>query len=164
VLERFVELLGGNAAEAWPLIQARDAKPVTPNRYVAQKRSAPAQRTTLRRSGPPRKRKLTPRRTDQPRDREYLDRVKALPCAARHMGECFGPVDPDHMGRKHMGLKASDYSAVPMCRKHHGEREDFSGAFQGYAREQMEAWKAWAIELTQLALGWGRPEATGVPW
>jgi hypothetical protein len=114
-----------------------------------------ARRVSLRRGGPIRRRKLTPRRTSQPRDREYLDRVKALPCAARHMGPCFGPVDPDHMGKKHMGLKASDYSAAPMCRGHHGNREDFSGPFKDYDRAQMEARKTWAVELTRLALGWG---------
>lgn len=54
---------------------------------------------------------------DRPaRSRRYLDFVGEQPCC------CCGvdaPSDPHHAGRRGVGQKATDYSAVPLCRRCH---------------------------------------------
>lgn len=54
--------------------------------------------------------------------REYLDFVKSKPCIA--LGVHIGPTDPHHLiavGWRR--AKQNDFSAVSLCRKHHGELE-----------------------------------------
>jgi len=53
------------------------------------------------------------------RDRDYLDRVKMLPCLV--CGKT--PSDPHHFFSGFHGRKTSDYHVVPLCRDHHEEAE-----------------------------------------
>jgi len=51
-------------------------------------------------------------------DRRYLKWIKSLGClVAGKLDECQGPIDPDHTTPVSLG--GSDYTAVPLCRKHH---------------------------------------------
>ena len=54
------------------------------------------------------------------RDREWLDRIKAMPCARC---QAAGPSDPHHLFASFGPLKTSDTYTVPLCRKCHGEVE-----------------------------------------
>lgn len=114
------------------------------------------------------------------RDREYLLAVKQLPCClmrevrvfanvalwsearrARLLEQylnvafstCEGAVEADHAGERPFGRKADDDTAIPLCRKHHRERTDYTGAFRGYTAVSMRLWCDWAISLTRALLG-----------
>jgi hypothetical protein len=48
---------------------------------------------------------------------DYLDYVRSLPCRI-----CDdNPVDPHHTETGGVGMKGSDFTAIPLCRKHHDE-------------------------------------------
>lgn len=52
------------------------------------------------------------------RDRKYLDWIRSLHCVV-----CQGrPVHAHHEGKRGIGIKASDYDAIPLCENHHRER------------------------------------------
>lgn len=108
-------------------------------------------RTSLRRGGPIRKRKLTPRRSSRVIDLAYRRAVAELPCRARHLSPCDGVVDPDHQGRRGMGQKCSDYECVPMCRLHH-ELRLFKGPFASWSGAEMDQWLYEGIVETQTKL------------
>jgi hypothetical protein len=60
--------------------------------------------------------RLKPRR-GRIEDRVYLKWIRSQPCLIRNR-ECRGPTDPHHVG--HFGqARTNDYSAVPLCRRHH---------------------------------------------
>lgn len=65
-----------------------------------------------------------------PRSKEYLEFVRALPCAV--CGK-IGPSDPHHVESGGVGMKGSDGSVIPLCRKHHRRLEDI-----GHARAEKE--------------------------
>ena len=52
------------------------------------------------------------------RDEAYKRFIKRLPCVV-----CLKTwwVDPAHTGPHGIGQKSSDYSCIPLCRKHHDE-------------------------------------------
>ncbi len=103
-------------------------------------------RSALRRKTPLNPKRSKPRRTEQVRDREYLDAVKRHgECCAvdlANAGRCWGPIDPHHTQRGGAGLKGSDHAVIPLCRKHHGNIEDLSGPFKGWNRARRDSWTA----------------------
>lgn len=66
-----------------------------------------------------------------PRDKKYLAWVKTLPCI-----ECQapGPSEPHHTETGGTGIKGSDYSAVPLCNKHHQEWHNTKGKKGGLSK------------------------------
>lgn len=109
-------------------------------------------RTPLRSSWKPRAGK----RSDRRHDDGFLKAVRKLPCIVRELPPpgaivtpCYGEVQPDHMGSRPVGRKADDRTAVPMCRRHHGERTDHSGTFRELTRDELRSWRVDAIEHTQ---------------
>lgn len=102
----------------------------------------------LRRS--PIRRKPTKRPEGNP---EHMDRVRRLPCAAKHLGACFGPIHAHHVtyGRG-LGQKAKDEDTIPLCSGHHGDFHDARGAFTDMTRERRREWQSAALERTRLML------------
>lgn len=85
--------------------------------------------------------------------------VKSLPCSARHVGACFGPIDPHHAGLdKGMGLKPHDRSCVSLCRRHHEQLHDARRPFE-WTREERREWLARVVDATQAAWAARHPEA-----
>lgn len=132
------------------------------------RRKSLQRKTPLRRGKAPRrktpvvKRRRRPRRSERVRDEAYLTMVRELGyCAARRFfGNAAGPcegdgVDPDHMGERPVGRKASDDTAVPMCRAHHDARTDYQGVFKGWDAARMRAWCDARIAETRAALNGG---------
>lgn len=79
-----------------------------------------------------------PKRTE---NREYLDWVKSQPCVVGH--GCYGPTDPDHL--KTVGSGGTDYSAIPMCRKHHTDRHQY-GRVKFERETGVDMWhEAWGL-------------------
>jgi len=104
-------------------------------------------RTPLKRGTKPLKRKTRLRARGnttyqrRPRKPAYMAWVRRQPCCARHLSPCIGRIDPDHAGRKEAAFrKVSDRTCIPMCRRHHRERDEFSGAFRGWLRDEMRRW------------------------
>ena len=56
-----------------------------------------------------------------PRSRAYLAWIRSLPCAI--CGETRG-IEASHTGPHGIGQKSSDYSAIPLCDKHHRTASD----------------------------------------
>ncbi len=55
-------------------------------------------------------------------DEAYLAYVRKLPCLVCS----YTPCDPDHLrARGWREAKRNDYSAIPLCRKHHTERGQY---------------------------------------
>jgi hypothetical protein len=78
-----------------------------------------------------------PARPHQNRERDgvYLAYVRRLPCVARHLGNCNGPVEAAHLrfsdpasGRINPGMqrKSDDRWALPLCRLHHAEQHSMN--------------------------------------
>lgn len=55
------------------------------------------------------------------RSRSYLDFIRAMACC---ICSAPPPSDPHHWGERGMGQKATDFSAVPLCRVHHDQWHD----------------------------------------
>lgn len=55
------------------------------------------------------------------RDPIYLAFIRSLPCTIR--GLSWG-IEAAHTGPHGLGQKSSDYSAIPLCRKHHRTSND----------------------------------------
>jgi hypothetical protein len=56
-----------------------------------------------------------------PRNREYLAWIRTLPCVV--CGSERG-IEASHTGPHGLGQKSSDYSAIPLCIKHHRTGSD----------------------------------------
>jgi hypothetical protein len=56
-----------------------------------------------------------------PRNREYLVWIRTLPCAV--CGGTLG-IEASHTGPPGLSQKSSDYSAIPLCQKHHRTGSD----------------------------------------
>jgi hypothetical protein len=77
----------------------------------------------------------------RPRDPAYMAWVRRQPCCARVFSHlCSGPIEADHAGRRSAGRKADDRTCIPLCRRHHRERTDFSGAFKTWNAQDMRYW------------------------
>lgn len=113
-------------------------------------------RTPLRRSTPLRRKAWRKQRGDtkyrrRPRDGAYMGWVRWQSCCARVFAQtpCYGNVEADHAGRRGIGQKADDRTCIPLCRNHHRERTDFSGAFKGWTQNGMRVWLNIMIEKHQ---------------
>lgn len=111
---------------------------------------------SLRRKTWMRQRRATPRRSERVYDAERRRWARRQPCAVRidppdpnRLTTCSGRVEADHMGDRAAGRKASDDTCVGLCRQHHRERTDHSGAFFELDKEQLRAWRERAIARTQ---------------
>jgi hypothetical protein len=52
------------------------------------------------------------------RDKKYMEWIKTLPCIICQRNT---PSDPHHTKTGGKGIKACDYTCVPLCHKHHVE-------------------------------------------
>ena len=56
-------------------------------------------------------------------DAEFLLWLRSQPCAAKHLGDCDGDIVAAHVRRiangAGTGIKPDNYSAIPLCHKHH---------------------------------------------
>ena len=96
----------------------------------------------------------------RPRDTTYMLWVKRQPCIVSVLlydtypprgmvALCTGEVQADHAGRRGVNQKADDTTCIPLCKKHHGHRSDFTGVFRGWTQEHMRHFLASAIKHTQ---------------
>jgi hypothetical protein len=91
------------------------------------------------------------------RDEAFKEFVRGLGCLLEGVTACDWSEcsDPDHAGGLRAGSgkgqKADDTTCIPLCRKHHRERQEFGGYFKGWDKERMHAWCDAAIDATQLA-------------
>ena len=76
--------------------------------------------------------------------------VKTLPCVASIIGRCDGVIEADHAGRRGISQKAHDNTCIPLCTKHHRERDAFTGDFKAFDHDRMRGWLAAAVWATQL--------------
>lgn len=77
------------------------------------------------------------------RDPAYLTWVKRQRCCAPGAPTgCTGPVEAHHAGRRGVGQKAKDSTAIPLCAGHHrwGGWHEHRGPFTGWTAEQRRAW------------------------
>lgn len=120
------------------------------------KRARLARKAPLKRRKPIAKQRGTARRSSREHNRRYLEQVRYLQCAAAGFGfyPCNGRIEADHQGTRGLGQKASDYTAVPMCVRHHRQRTDYTGAFVGWTAKAMRAWCDDRIWETQGYLGY----------
>lgn len=103
------------------------------------KRKTPLSRSWIKRK--PRKPKES-----LDRDGRYMDLVRSMPCAVG--SECYGPVHAHHAGeRPGLGIKASDYTCIPLCQKHHSDLHSCCGYFQ-MTRQELRLWQDRAIVRT----------------
>lgn len=124
------------------------------------RRSRLRARKSLRRRKRVNPRRATPRRSHAVKDESFKAAVRLLPCCARYMGPCRGHVDPHHAGDdRGLGQKASDDTCIPMCRKHHTEIEDVTGAFKGWIKEMLRSWQDEKIAATRATVGEARAAA-----
>ena len=104
----------------------------------AVKRGRPLKRKTWMK-----RRRSTPRRSSRVYDQEYLRWIRHQPCCAKvHGGRCGGRVEADHTGRRGVGQKADDRSAVSLCHNHHVWRTNFAGPFKEWDQMRMREWLA----------------------
>lgn len=85
-------------------------------------------------------------------DPNRLRWVKTLRCLARGTADtCDQVVEAHHAGRRGLGRKAHDNTAVPLCVLHHRQFHDGSGAFAGWNKDKRRQWSEAAIAATQAA-------------
>lgn len=129
-----------------PLPRERKRKGLTRSTYLKTKTRINPKRETARR-GPP-------------RDRWYMDRVKApgpWQCEAAGMRTpCWGGFDPAHTGEDGgAGMKSSDYSCIRLCRRHHDDLDQRKrdGVFAGWSDDERARWLAPLVLATQERIG-----------
>lgn len=88
-------------------------------------------------------------------DPAHLRWIRTLPCVAPGAPQgCDGAIEAHHAGRRPLGARAHDRTAVALCRLHHRCWHDGSGPFRDWNREQRRAWAQGAVEQT-----WAKAEA-----
>jgi hypothetical protein len=94
------------------------------------------------------------RYSQRKRETDFMLWVKMQACCAStfaiDLGSCDGVVEADHAGLRGMGMKASDWTCVPICTLHHRQRTDFSGPFKKWTQEMMRSFLQSAVANTQL--------------
>lgn len=80
-------------------------------------------------------------------DSPYLNWIRLQKCSAREFGGCFGRIDPHHTGRKGIGQRAHDHTAIPLCRLHHRAWHDFRPPFT-WGKDQRHEWAS--ARVTEL--------------
>ena len=114
--------------------------------------------TPLRRRTPLRSRSLTSKYRRRERDVPFMLWIKRQPCVVRELPPdpsratpCTGEVQADHAGARGLGQKADDRTCIALCRRHHRERTDHSGAFFNLTRDELRLWRAQALNATAIA-------------
>lgn len=82
------------------------------------------------------------------KDPERLEWIRGLPCELRGNG-CEGRIDPHHRTGAGLALRAPDDNAFPLCRKHHRERHDLRGYFEGWEKARVKLWELERVEKYQ---------------
>lgn len=118
-----------------------------------QRKPIARSKAPIKRGKRPKARRSTPRRSGRVRDVPWMLAVKELPCRARRLSACDGPVEADHEGRRGLGQKCSDRETAPLCKLHHLQRETFSGPFSNWHHDEMRAWLDENIRETQATVG-----------
>lgn len=90
------------------------------DKRTAWNSTLPAPRKPIRRKGKS--------RFEKRRDRAYTDWIKTLPCFVAR-AECWSIVDPAHVFKTRGGGEYDRGKVVPLCRRHHGEQEGRTDAF-----------------------------------
>lgn len=92
-------------------------------------------------------------------DPAYLARVRLLPCCARRLSGCTGPVDAHHAGGlvhgRGTGLKPPDRTCIALCRGHHDALHDGRYPFSArsaWPKERRRRWQDEQIARTQKEL------------
>lgn len=123
------------------------------------KRTALARRTPMARTSAPVRETRMPQRRAKPRrssrvvDRVHLAAVHHLPCCARDLSPCSGPLEADHAAKKiGGGRKSDDTGAIPLCQLHHSQRHSFSGPFRSWTAPVMRRWLDEQIAATRTTL------------
>jgi hypothetical protein len=95
-------------------------------------------------------------------DEEFLRWVRTQPCAARRFGPCEGDVVAAHVRRiangAGMGVKPKDFSAIPLCHRHHMLQHQH-GEERLAPKAQWDEWRIqyveqWAWESLRSLLGY----------
>jgi len=69
-------------------------------------------------------------------DPDYLVWLRHRPCLI-----CAAyPSDAHHAGRRGLGQKAHDHTALPLCRQHHAAWHDGGDPFRRWTRDDRRAW------------------------
>lgn len=123
-----------------------------------------ARRAPIARSGRPRARRATPRRSGRVLDPDFMAWVRGQSCLLAHVGGCQGRVEADHAGPRPLGRKASDDTTIPLCTGHHRQRTDARGYFAGFSAAAMREWCAVAIANTQRDRAAWVAAIASVPW
>jgi hypothetical protein len=94
------------------------------------------------------------------RDTPYMMWIKRWSCCARPFATtpCHGQVQADHAGRRGWGQKADDQTCIPLCRRHHRERDHFHGTFKTWDHDRMRQWLDLMAAWYQKAYRRGSPE------
>lgn len=117
------------------------------------KRTPLKRKTPLARTSRLPARRATPRRSERVEDSAYVASVHTLPCCARDLSPCDGPIEADHAGKKSgMGRKADDATCIPLCRDHHGQRHAFNGPFKSWTAPTLRRWLDGHIAATRATL------------
>jgi hypothetical protein len=85
-------------------------------------------------------------------DKEYLDYVRSHACLIGIL--CYGKVEPHHYPT--VGAGGSDYTSVPLCRKHHGEAHQI-----GRQKFQKKYGLSFTDEQVRLLIGFTRLQKEG---
>ncbi len=98
-------------------------------------------------------------RRGPPRDEAFKAFVRTLRCIHPEPTDpCDGlPIQASHTGEDKGGsMKASDFSCLPQCPRHHTDWDQRRGVFTGWSREQRQAWAAreslWVVARWELAI------------
>lgn len=132
-------------------------------RSQAQAPGGAVKRSPLRRKKP--MRRAPPRRRTRPspeRDDGYMERVRRLPCrvwvnrtSILSLEWCEWRMEAHHAGRKPgLAVKASDYTCIPLCRRHHAQLEERRGVFLGWTKVMVRQWSDAQIAAVQALLGY----------
>lgn len=88
--------------------------------------------------------------------RVYMERVRALPCAARGLPRhaCTPTMHAHHAGVRGLGQKAHYSTCIPLCSLAHTCWHDAKGFCSDWTKAERAAWAAEKIAETRQRLGW----------
>ena len=108
----------------------------------------------LRRHNPMRRKRITPRRSGRVRDPQFVSLVHQLGCDAatyiKDAGPCDGPIEAHHAGERPLGRKADDDTCIALCRRHHRDITDHTGAFKAKRSFEIRAYEDAAIARSRV--------------
>jgi len=96
---------------------------------------------------PVRKIRVGPPRKGRVHDEEYLAWIRKQPCI------CCGTrryVEAAHVGMRGLGMKCSDYEALPLCPAHHVQGPESQHVLQ------KRFWPHWGLDRLKLIAGFAR--------